>query len=70
MSSAALSTATTTPTASPTTWFDWSAVDVDLLTFSRRLIGLRLSHPVFRRRRFLVGAEAEELLGSPRRGLR
>ena len=45
-----------------TTWFDWSAVDVDLLTFTRRLIGLRLSHPVFRRRRFLVGKDAGELM--------
>ena len=37
------------------TWFDWSAVDEDLLAFTRRLIALRLAHPVFRRRRFLVG---------------
>ena len=27
----------------PTTWFDWSAVDADLLEFTRRLIGLRQS---------------------------
>jgi glycogen operon protein len=46
----------------PITWFDWSAVDEDLLEFTRRLVTLRQSHPVFRRRRFLVGAEAGELL--------
>ena len=46
----------------PTTWFDWSAVDDELLEFTRRLVGLRLSHPVFRRRRFLVGTEAAELM--------
>jgi isoamylase len=42
-------------------WFDWSAPDRTLLDFTRRLIRLRLAHPVFRRRRFLVGAAAEEL---------
>jgi isoamylase len=46
----------------PITWFDWSAIDEDLLAFTRRLVALRQSHPVFRRRRFLVGAEAAELL--------
>jgi glycogen operon protein len=46
----------------PITWFDWSAVDKELLEFTRRLVTLRQSHPVFRRRRFLVGAEAGELL--------
>jgi glycogen operon protein len=46
----------------PITWFDWSAVDEDLLAFTRQLVALRQTHPVFRRRRFLVGAEAEELL--------
>ena len=46
----------------PTTWFDWSAVDEDLLAFTRRLVALRQAHPVFRRRRFLIGAEAAELL--------
>jgi isoamylase len=43
------------------TWFDWAAVDDDLLAFTRRLIGFRRQHPVFRRRRFLAGAEASEL---------
>jgi glycogen operon protein len=46
----------------PITWFDWSAVDEDLLAFTRQVVALRQTHPVFRRRRFLVGAEAEELL--------
>ena len=27
----------------PITWFDWSAVDEDLLEFTRRLVGLRQS---------------------------
>ncbi len=40
------------------TWFDWSAVDQDLLAFTRRLVALRRQHPVFRRRRFLAGTEA------------
>jgi glycogen operon protein len=43
------------------TWFDWENADKDLLDFTRRLIALRRAHPVFQRRRFLVGAEAEEL---------
>jgi len=42
-------------------WFDWSAVDEQLTGFTRRLIGLRRAHPVFRRRRFLTGVEAAEL---------
>ena len=43
------------------TWFDWSDVDTDLLAFTKRLVALRRAHPVFRRRRFLAGAEAPEL---------
>jgi glycogen operon protein len=43
------------------TWFDWSSGDDELLTFTRRLIAFRGQHPVFRRRRFLAGAEAAEL---------
>jgi isoamylase len=43
------------------TWFDWSSVDDELLAFTRRLIAFRQQHPVFRRRRFLAGAEAAEL---------
>ena len=34
------------------TWFDWSAVDEDLLRFTKELIALRRGHPVFRRRRY------------------
>jgi isoamylase len=40
------------------TWFDWSTVDHDLLSFTTGLIGLRHRHPVFRRRRFLTGRAA------------
>ncbi len=42
-------------------WFDWSAVDSQLLEFTKRLVAFRQAHPVFRRRRFLAGAEASEL---------
>src|SRR5262245_52371496 len=44
-----------------TTWLDWSSVDDDLLAFTRQLIALRRAHPVFRRRRFLKGAEESQL---------
>jgi glycogen operon protein len=43
------------------TWFDWSQPDTGLLEFTKRLIALRKAHPVFRRARFLAGAEASEL---------
>ncbi|MGH3048844.1 MAG: glycogen debranching enzyme, partial [Gaiellaceae bacterium] len=36
-------------------WFDWSAVDEELLELTRRLIRLRRVHPVFRRARFFEG---------------
>jgi len=36
-------------------WYDWENVDDDLLAFTRRLIRLRLEHPVFRRRRWFQG---------------
>jgi isoamylase len=42
-------------------WFDWSAVDTDLLSYTKGLLAFRRAHPVFRRRRFLTGAEASEL---------
>lgn len=42
-------------------WFDWSSVDPDLLAFTRGLVAIRLAHPVFRRRRFLSGVEANQL---------
>jgi isoamylase len=42
-------------------WFDWSAMDTDLLGYVKNLIAFRLAHPVFRRRKFLTGAEASEL---------
>ena len=43
------------------TWFDWASADKELLDYTRHLIAFRLAHPVFRRRRFLAGAEAAEL---------
>ncbi len=36
-------------------WFDWEHVDEGLLAFTRRLIDLRRSHPVFRQRSWLRG---------------
>ncbi|MGB7979313.1 MAG: glycogen debranching protein GlgX [Candidatus Nanopelagicales bacterium] len=36
-------------------WMDWSAVDEDMLAFTRLVIALRTQHPIFRRRRFFEG---------------
>ena len=44
-----------------TTWFDWADVDSDLQKFATDLIAFRRAHPVFRRARFLVGAEVSDL---------
>jgi glycogen operon protein len=46
---------------SPLTWFDWANVDEALLGFTRRLIALRRTHSVFRRRRFLSGIDWRNL---------
>ena len=43
------------------TWFDWENANTALKDFTTRLIAFRRAHPVFRRRRFLSGAEASEL---------
>jgi isoamylase len=42
-------------------WFDWDAVDHELREFTQRVIELRLTEPVFRRRDFLLG---DQVLGS------
>ena len=42
-------------------WVDWESVDDDLHEFTRRVIALRREHPVLRRRRFLTGAQTEEI---------
>jgi glycogen operon protein len=47
-------------------WYDWDAVDDDLLEFTSHLIAFRRDHPVFRRRRFfqgrpLHGAEVDDI---------
>jgi glycogen operon protein len=42
-------------------WFDWEAADTGMHDYIRRLIALRRAHPVFRRRKYLTGAEAAEL---------
>ncbi len=44
-----------------TNWFDWASADTALLDYTRNLIAFRRAHPVFRRRRFLAGAEASQL---------
>ena len=44
-----------------TSWFDWAAADGDLRGYVQRLLSLRRAHPVFRRQRFLTGADAAEL---------
>jgi glycogen operon protein len=36
-------------------WVDWDAADLDLMEFTRRLIKLRRTHPVFRRRGWFEG---------------
>ncbi len=45
----------------PVSWFDWSAVDQELLTFTTGLVALRRAHPALRRRRYLTGAVAGEV---------
>ena len=40
------------------TWFDWASADTALRDYTKNLIAFRRAHPVFRRRRFLAGAEA------------
>jgi len=42
-------------------WFDWPGADQALLAFTRRLVAFRKAHPVFRRQRFLSGADAADL---------
>jgi glycogen operon protein len=42
-------------------WFDWANADSELLAFTRSLIAFRKAHPIFRRNRFLAGAEASDL---------
>jgi isoamylase len=46
---------------SSVSWFDWSAVDQDLFTFTTGLVALRRAHPALRRRRYLTGAAADEV---------
>jgi isoamylase len=43
------------------TWVDWADPDIALKDFTAKLIAFRRAHPVFRRGRFLAGAEASEL---------
>ena len=43
------------------TWLDWANADTALRDYVTTLIAFRRAHPVFRRRRFLAGAEASDL---------
>lgn len=47
---------------SANTWMDWSLrhTNADLLAFTRTVIALRTTHPVFRRRRFLAGSPTRD----------
>jgi isoamylase len=38
-----------------TSWYDWSAADVEMLAYTKELIRIRREHPVFRRRRWFEG---------------
>jgi len=40
-------------------WFNWSAIDPEMLALTRWLVHFRAAHPVFRRRRFLSGLVEE-----------
>jgi glycogen operon protein len=42
-------------------WFDWTAVDEDLLAFTRGLIDIRKRHHALRRHRFVTGALAGDI---------
>ena len=42
-------------------WFDWGAVDEDLVAFARALVATRRRHPVLRRRRFASGARSDDI---------
>ena len=44
-------------------WYDWDDVDEDMLAYTQRLIQIRKSHPVFRRRRWFEG---RSVIGSDR----
>jgi glycogen operon protein len=41
-------------------WFDWDHADQSLIDFTQQLIGFRLDHPVFRRRRWFKGGSRGE----------
>lgn len=42
----------------PISWHDWDRADPELLEFTRHVIELRRTHPVFRQRRFFSGVRA------------
>jgi glycogen operon protein len=42
-------------------WFDWGAVDSDLLAFTRNLVAIRRRHAVLRRHSFASGVRREDI---------
>jgi isoamylase len=42
-------------------WFDWKALDREMLGFVRGLIAVRRRHPVLRRRRFASGVRVDDI---------
>jgi glycogen operon protein len=42
-------------------WFDWEAIDKDLLAFTSGLVAVRRRHPVLRRRSFASGALSDDI---------
>jgi isoamylase len=42
-------------------WYDWNAVDTQFLEWVSRLVAMRASHPVFRRRRWFQGRRIHDV---------
>ena len=36
-------------------WYDWDSIDEEFLAFTKRIVALRATHPVFRRRHWFKG---------------
>ncbi|HEY6595398.1 MAG TPA: glycogen debranching protein GlgX [Asanoa sp.] len=45
----------------PISWLAWDDLDEDLLAYTAALIALRRDHPALRRRRYLTGAQPDEV---------
>ena len=49
-----------------TSWLHWEEADGEMVDFTRRLVAMRIEHPVLRRRHFFSG---QEVLGSGRKDI-